>query len=195
MIRLKILRDQTIQRIRITLTSFALRLMTKKQMMSVVMMIVTHMMTTLMMLMMAGVIMMTMRTTPLDMTKTFMIFLTMRWLRSTVSCSSCLSTRAEKITARGITGSNNLTCTTNSNLIFLQVRPVYNFNITQTYRKTFVVVLLTWDKEKILSPYVESNFRPLDSALQCFTTEPQRLYGERGLLRNRSPYDTRPTYC
>ena len=53
MIRLKILRDQTIQRIRITLTSFALRLMTKKQMMSVVMMIVTHMMTTLMMLMMA----------------------------------------------------------------------------------------------------------------------------------------------
>lgn len=142
MIRLKILRDQTIQRIRITLTSFALRLMTKKQMMSVVMMIVTHMMTTLMMLMMAGVIMMTMRTTPLDMTKTFMIFLTMRWLRSTVSCSSRLSTRAEKITARGITGSNNLTCTTNSNLVFLQVRPVYNFNITQTCRKTFVVLLL-----------------------------------------------------
>ena len=135
LIRLKILRDQTIQRIRITLTSFALRLMTKKQMMSVVMMIVTHMM-------MAGVIMMTMRTTPLDMTKTFMIFLTMRWLRSTVSCSSRLSTRAEKITARGITGSNNLTCTTNSNLIFLQVRPVYNFNITQTCRKTFVVLLL-----------------------------------------------------
>ena len=30
-------------------------------------------------------------------------------------------------------------------------------------------------------------------ALRCSTTEPQRLYGERDLLR--SSYDTRPAYC
>ena len=30
-------------------------------------------------------------------------------------------------------------------------------------------------------------------ALRCSTTEPQRLYGKRGLLR--SSYDTRPAYC
>ena len=28
----------------------------------------------------------------------------------------------------------------------------------------------------------ESNLRPSDSALRCPTTEPQRLYGEQGLL-------------
>ena len=38
-----------------------------------------------------------------------------------------------------------------------------------------------------------SFFRPSDSALRCFTTRPQRLQGERGLLR--SSYDTRPAYC
>ena len=30
----------------------------------------------------------------------------------------------------------------------------------------------------------ESNLRPSDSALRCPTTEPQRLYGERGQLRS-----------
>ena len=35
-----------------------------------------------------------------------------------------------------------------------------------------------------LSPLEESNLRPLDSALRCSTTEPQRFYSERGLLRN-----------
>ena len=48
-------------------------------------------------------------------------------------------------------------------------------------------------KEKILSPHEESSLRPSDSALRCSTTEPQRLHGERGLLR--SSYDTRPAYC
>ena len=35
-----------------------------------------------------------------------------------------------------------------------------------------------------LSPHEESNLRPLDSTLRCSTTEPQRLYSERGPLRN-----------
>ena len=38
-------------------------------------------------------------------------------------------------------------------------------------------------KKKILSPHQESNLRPSDSALRCSTTEPQRLYGERGLYK------------
>ena len=49
------------------------------------------------------------------------------------------------------------------------------------------------DKEKMLSPHEESNLRPSDSMLRCSTTEPQRLYGERSLLR--SSYNTRPAYC
>ena len=49
----------------------------------------------------------------------------------------------------------------------------------------FLVLSQTWDKEKILSSHGESNLRPLDSALQCSNTEPQRLYGEWG------PYMTR----
>ena len=40
------------------------------------------------------------------------------------------------------------------------------------------------------SPHEESNLRPLDSAFQCSTTEPQRLYGERGLLQ--SSHDMHP---
>ena len=48
-------------------------------------------------------------------------------------------------------------------------------------------------EENILSPRSESNLRPSDFALQCFTTEPQRLHGERSLLQ--SSCDTRPTYC
>ena len=48
----------------------------------------------------------------------------------------------------------------------------------------FLVLSQTWDKEKILSSHEESNLRPLDSALQCSTTEPQRLYGEWGPLQS-----------
>ena len=40
-----------------------------------------------------------------------------------------------------------------------------------------------------MSSHEEFNLRPSDSALGCSTTEPQRLYGERGLLR--SSYMTR----
>ena len=60
-------------------------------------------------------------------------------------------------------------------------------------KDVYFVLSRAWDKEKILSPHEESNLRPSDSALQCSTTEPQRLYGERGLLR--SSYDTLPAYC
>ena len=42
--------------------------------------------------------------------------------------------------------------------------------------------------KKNLSPHEESNLRPSDSPLLCFTSEPQRLYGGRGLLR--SSYET-----
>ena len=55
-------------------------------------------------------------------------------------------------------------------------------------RKMFFVLSRAWDKDK-----EQSNLRPSDSVLRCSTTEPQGLYGERGLLR--SSYDTRPAYC
>ena len=48
----------------------------------------------------------------------------------------------------------------------------------------FFVLSRARDKEKILSPHEESNLRPSDSVLRCSTTEPQRLHGERGLLRS-----------
>ena len=57
------------------------------------------------------------------------------------------------------------------------------------HRKMFFALWRAWDKEKIPSPHEESNLRPSDSLLRCSTTEPQRLHGERGLLRNS--YDTR----
>ena len=44
----------------------------------------------------------------------------------------------------------------------------------------FIVLLLTWDKEKILSPHEELNLRPSDSTLWYSTTEAQRPYGEQG---------------
>ena len=57
-------------------------------------------------------------------------------------------------------------------------------------KEVFFVLSRAWDKEKIQSPHEESNLRPSDSAFRCSTTEPQRLHGERGLLRSSS--DTRP---
>ena len=58
----------------------------------------------------------------------------------------------------------------------------------------FFVLSRARDEEKLLIIHEESNLRPSDSALRCSTTdEPQRLYGERDLLRNS--YDTRPAYC
>ena len=51
-------------------------------------------------------------------------------------------------------------------------------------RKMFFVLSQAWDKVKILIPQEELNLRPADSAHPCSATEPQRLYGERGLLRS-----------
>ena len=43
----------------------------------------------------------------------------------------------------------------------------------------FFVPSQMWNKEKILSPYEESNLRHSDTTLQCSTAELQRLNGER----------------
>ena len=56
------------------------------------------------------------------------------------------------------------------------------FQQVYTERKMFFVLSRACDKEIILSPHEES-------ALRCSTTEPRRLYGERGPLR--SSYVTR----
>ena len=48
----------------------------------------------------------------------------------------------------------------------------------------FFVLSRACDKEKLLSPRWESNLRPSDFARRYFTTEPQRLLGERGLLQS-----------
>ena len=63
----------------------------------------------------------------------------------------------------------------------------------QVEKDVFRLVSSVGRKKKILSPHEESNLRLQDSALRRSTTEPQRLYGERGLLW--SSYDTRPAYC
>ena len=57
----------------------------------------------------------------------------------------------------------------------------------------FFVLSWVWEKEKNLSTHEELNLRPSDSVLHFSTTEPQRLYGERGLLQ--SSYDMLPAYC
>ena len=49
-------------------------------------------------------------------------------------------------------------------------------------REMFFILSRALDKEQILSPHEEWNFRPLDSLLCCSFTEPQRLYSEWGLL-------------
>ena len=51
----------------------------------------------------------------------------------------------------------------------------------------FFVLSWVWEKEKNLSTHEELNLRPSDSVLHFCTTEPQRLYAERGLLQ--SSYD------
>ena len=53
----------------------------------------------------------------------------------------------------------------------------------------FPCLVTSVGQRKILSPYEESNLRPSD----CSTTEPQRLFGERGLLKSSN--DTCPAYC
>ena len=61
--------------------------------------------------------------------------------------------------------------------------------LSLTFLRKMFIRLVTSVGQRKESPE-ESNLRPSDSALRCSTTEPQRLLGERGLLR--SSYDTRP---
>ena len=55
--------------------------------------------------------------------------------------------------------------------------------------KMYFALSRACDNDKTLSTQEKSNLRPSDSTLPCSTTEPQRLYGERGPLR--SSYITR----
>ena len=57
--------------------------------------------------------------------------------------------------------------------------------------RCFFRLVTSVGQRKILSPHQESNLRTLRS--DGLTTEPQRLHGERCLLR--SSYDTRSAYC
>ena len=52
------------------------------------------------------------------------------------------------------------------------------------WRKMFFVLSQVWVKEENVSSHKESNLRPSESTLCCSITEPQRLYGEQGLLRS-----------
>ena len=61
--------------------------------------------------------------------------------------------------------------------------------LSLTFLRKMFIRLVTSVGQRKESPE-ESNLRLSDSALWCSTTEPQRLRGERGLLR--SSYDTRP---
>ena len=61
--------------------------------------------------------------------------------------------------------------------------------LSLTFLRKMFIRLVTSVGQRKESPE-ESNLRPSDSALWRSTTEPQRLHGERGLLR--SSYDTRP---
>ena len=65
-----------------------------------------------------------------------------------------------------------------------RIRKMVGFESVKKWRKMFFVLSRALDKQKnFLSPLEQSNRRPLDSALRC-STEPQRFYSKRGLLRN-----------
>ena len=55
-----------------------------------------------------------------------------------------------------------------------KIREMVSFELGKEIKKdVFFVLSQAWDKERILSPREESNFRPSDSALRCSTTEPR----------------------
>ena len=58
---------------------------------------------------------------------------------------------------------------------WIEIREMVNFELPSCHERR--------TKKKILSHHEESNLRPLDSALGCFTTEPQRLYYEDHMTR------------
>ena len=66
-------------------------------------------------------------------------------------------------------------------------------NVCMDLKKGVFCLVTSVGHRKVLSPHEEMDLRPSDSELRCSTTKPQKLYGERGLLR--SSYVTRPAYC
>ena len=66
-------------------------------------------------------------------------------------------------------------------------------NVCMDLKKGVFCLVTSVEHRKILSSHEELDLRPSDSELRCSTTKPQKLYGERGLLR--SSYVTRPAYC
>ena len=71
------------------------------------------------------------------------------------------------------------------NLIVVnRVREMVNFGLGKEIEKDVFRLETSVEQRIILSPYEESNLRPSGSALRCSTTEPERLYGKRGLLRS-----------
>ena len=81
------------------------------------------------------------------------------------------------------------------NLIKLneRIREMVSFELGKEIEEDVFRLVTSVGQIKNSEPHEEMNLRPSDSALRCSTTEPQRLYGERGLLRSSN--DTRPAYC
>ena len=65
---------------------------------------------------------------------------------------------------------------------------VHMTRVLHTARISNVDSVMFVNRKRKMQTHEETNLRPSDSALRCSTTEPQKLYGERGLLR--SSYDT-----
>ena len=72
----------------------------------------------------------------------------------------------------------------------IEIREMISFELGKEIKKDFFRLVTSVGERKILSIHEESNLRLSDFRA---TTEPQRLYGERGLLR--SLYDTHPAHC
>ena len=71
------------------------------------------------------------------------------------------------------------------NLIVVnRIREMVNFGLGKEIEKDVFRLVASVEQRIILSPHEESNLRPSGSALRCSTTEPERLYGKRGLLRS-----------
>ena len=62
------------------------------------------------------------------------------------------------------------------------IREMVSFELGKEIKKDVFCHVTSLGQRKILNLQEESKLRTLDSALWCSTTEPQRLYGEWGLL-------------
>ena len=62
-----------------------------------------------------------------------------------------------------------------------RIEKMLRFQLAKEIEKDiFFVLSRAWDREEISSPHEKSNLKFSDSALRCFTTEPQRLFGGQG---------------